>query len=68
MRMLCFFMALFTALTAWGRERVAVLELSSSTSLPSELAESFRKTVISGLEGAGFEVVSQKEIEAAIAS
>jgi hypothetical protein len=68
MRMLCFFMTLFAALTAWGRERVAVLDLSSSTSLPLELAESFRKTVIGGLEGAGFEVVSQKEIEDAIAA
>lgn len=68
MRTLCFFLALFTAVTAWGRERVAVLGLTSSTSLPPELAQSFRKNVISGLEGAGFEVVTQKEIEEAFAA
>lgn len=68
MRMLCFFIALFTTITAWGRERVVVLDLTSSTSLPPELAQSFRKNVISGLEGAGFEVVSQKELDEALAA
>jgi hypothetical protein len=65
MRMFCFFMALLTTLTAWGRERVVVLDLTSSTSLPPELVQSFRKSVISGLEGTGFEVVTQKELDEA---
>jgi hypothetical protein len=50
---------------AWGRDRVVVLELSSSATLPRDLADSFRKNVIRGLEGAGFEVVSDAEVKAA---
>lgn len=66
MRLFLLWLLLLFASSAWAKERVVIIDLSSSTSLPPELVQGFRKSMIKGLEGAGFEVVSQKELEEAL--
>src|SRR5262249_13687391 len=50
------------AATAFGGERVMVLGLSSSNSIPTEIAASFEKSIHSGRDGAGFEVGPDAEL------